>query len=188
MPMPRCTLCRDPARVTSSPRKNTRPPWAPSKPRMVRMVVVLPDPLCPRRVTTSPSFTCKSMSKTTCLRPYPARSRSTASMASGMRDCAPRPSEMVAGASSDRSDHSDRGAKVSLGQSSGAGELVHGPLRRDAAQLHEVSVVRQLPDDGQVVFDDADGPAFIPHRFDHGEQRVNPLSVDAGRGLVEQKD
>ena len=47
----------------------TRPAWAGLSPSTVRIVVVLPEPLWPRSVTTSPAPTCRLTSNTTCLRP-----------------------------------------------------------------------------------------------------------------------
>ncbi len=54
-------------------------------------------------------------------------------------------------------------------------------------ELHEVRVIGEPADDVQVVLDDAHGASLLAHGFDQVEHRVDPLGVDARRGLVEQQ-
>ena len=60
---------RGAARVTSRPSMLTRPPRAASRPKIVLIVVVLPIPLRPSRVTTCPCPTDRWMSWRTCASP-----------------------------------------------------------------------------------------------------------------------
>src|SRR3954451_21182256 len=137
-------------------------------PRIVLIVVLLPEPLWPRMVTISPSPTCKLRSKITCLRPYPPYRPSTTSTSG------PRPFGDGAGPS--HCDCSDS-AKVRLRQPRAAREASDRALRRHPAELHEVRVVREPADDMEVVLDDADRAPLALERLDEGEHALDPLRV-----------
>ena len=62
--MPSCKMRRALARVMSSPRKAMRPAAGASTPEIAFKVVVLPAPLAPISVTSSPCFTAMVRSRT----------------------------------------------------------------------------------------------------------------------------
>src|SRR5215831_5756054 len=70
--------------MSSRPSSVMEPLRLASRPMIARMVVVLPAPLRPRSVTTSPAFTSKVMPCRMWLSPYQACTSPTASWASGM--------------------------------------------------------------------------------------------------------
>src|SRR5438874_885265 len=65
--------------ISSVPQNRTEPVRWPRMPMIARRVVVLPAPLRPSRVATSPSSTAKSMPCRTCDSPYQACNPSTSS-------------------------------------------------------------------------------------------------------------
>src|ERR1035438_476279 len=73
------------AEITSSPRQVPRPLSGVSRPQSMRMEVVLPLPLGPRKPKISPCFTCRERSFTTCLSPKCLLMPAT-SMASGVAE------------------------------------------------------------------------------------------------------
>src|SRR5215472_6431296 len=58
--------------MSAAPSNVTAPPVGGSRPMTARIVVVLPMPLRPISVTTSPAPTVKLTSNSTCAGPYPA--------------------------------------------------------------------------------------------------------------------
>src|SRR5882724_4987569 len=70
--MPRRAMTLDGSRFSSFPSKRTEPSRRATMPRIDLSVVVLPAPLRPRSVTTSPSATSKSMPWRMCDSPYHA--------------------------------------------------------------------------------------------------------------------
>src|SRR5215471_10341646 len=70
--------------TSSQPRKAIEPRRCGTIPMIARNVVVLPAPLRPRRVTTSPSVTAKLIPCKMCDSPYQACNSSTSSSGSGM--------------------------------------------------------------------------------------------------------
>src|ERR1700720_4339505 len=72
--------------ISSSPRKRTEPPRRGTMPITDLSVVVLPAPLRPSRVTTSPARTSKSTPWSTCDSPYQAWSPATCRRVSLMPD------------------------------------------------------------------------------------------------------
>src|SRR5712691_3551481 len=87
--MPALAMRLDGRAMSSSPPRATEPRRWPTIPMIARNVVVLPAPLRPSRVTTSPSATVKSMPCRMCDSPYQAlrpltRSSSAEETGSGM--------------------------------------------------------------------------------------------------------
>src|SRR3990172_1548827 len=68
--MPSCRMRLGAARVMSSPRNVMRPAAGASTPEIARKVVVLPAPLAPINVTSSPWFTSIDNSRTAATLPY----------------------------------------------------------------------------------------------------------------------
>src|SRR3954471_9613497 len=77
--MPSRAMRLDGSSISSVPRNRTEPVRWGRMPMIARRVVVLPAPLRPSRVATSPSSTVKSMPCRTCDSPYQACSPSTSS-------------------------------------------------------------------------------------------------------------
>ena len=67
--MPRATSRCEGRRVTSSPRKRTRPPEGSSIFETARSVVVLPAPFAPMSATTSPAGTSSEMPRSASMAP-----------------------------------------------------------------------------------------------------------------------
>ncbi len=82
MAMPARATLSERRPIVSRPRKRTEPLRLGTRPMMDFMVVVLPAPLRPSRVTTSPSRTSKRTPCSTWLSPYQACRSDTDSMAS----------------------------------------------------------------------------------------------------------
>src|SRR5882762_7908564 len=125
--------------ISSPPRKRIEPRRWPRIPMIARRVVVLPAPLRPSRVTTSPSSTVKSMPCRTCDSPYQAcnpATSSSAGAASGSGMAGPHIGF------DDLRIVRDRGV-VALGENAPAGQ------NRDG--------LRQIGDDRQIVLDHQHG-------------------------------
>src|SRR6185503_13386095 len=82
--MPCRAMRLDLSRISSCPSYLIEPLRLASMPMMARMVVVLPAPLRPSSVTTSPALTSKFMPCRTWLSPYQPCTSRTASCASAM--------------------------------------------------------------------------------------------------------
>src|SRR5262245_8459488 len=82
--MPRRAMRFDLRPINSLPWNLIEPLRLASMPMMARMVVVLPAPLRPSKVTTSPALTSKLMPCSTWLSPYQALRSRTLSWASAM--------------------------------------------------------------------------------------------------------
>src|SRR5688572_22836707 len=97
--MPSLAIARDGKRMVSRPLKRTEPLRRSRIPIMALSVVVLPAPLRPSRVATSPSSTSKLTPCSTCDSPYqPWRSRTDSNAAGAMPlagDAATRVSAMA---------------------------------------------------------------------------------------------
>src|ERR1700712_3689270 len=76
--MPARAMARDGSPMVSRPSKRMEPLRLPITPMMERNVVVLPAPLRPSSVTTSPFGTSKAMPCSTCDSPYQAWRSDTA--------------------------------------------------------------------------------------------------------------
>src|SRR5262249_11710575 len=128
-------------RPTSSvPWKRTEPRRCPTMPMTARSVVVLPAPLRPRSVTTSPSPMAKVMPCRMCDSPYQACKSSTRSIsfsraaASGMA-----------------------GAHIGFAHLGVAGDGGVVPLGQDATARQHGDGVREVGDDREVVLDHQHG-------------------------------
>src|SRR5438046_9933372 len=130
--MPSRAMRFDGRPISSLPRERIEPARWPGMPMMARRVVVLPAPLRPRRVATSPSSIVKSMPCSTCDSPYQACNPVTSS--SG----APAESGMT-------------GAHIGfddLGVGRNRGVIA---LRQNATARQHRNGLRQIGDDGWIV-------------------------------------
>src|SRR3954451_23675044 len=174
--MPSRAMAREGIRIVSTPSKTIEPLRLPKMPMMDFSVVVLPAPLRPSSVTTSPGATSKLMPCRTCDSPYQVSSPLTASIGAA----APAGAGRVASATSAMA-YSDiglddarilrDGGVVALGQHLAAGQ------DRDPA--------RQRGHDREVVLDHQDG-AVLGDAADQVRGALDVLVAHAGHGLVEQ--
>src|ERR1041384_8812574 len=136
--MPRRAMRFDGSPISSLPRKRIEPARWPRMPMIARSVVVLPAPLRPRRVATSPSSTVKSIPCSTCDSPYQACSPAISS------NGAPAESRMTGAhiGFDDLRVGRDRGV-IALGE--------------DAAARQDGDRLRQIGDDRQIVLDHQHG-------------------------------
>src|SRR5215510_10086873 len=161
--MPSSSTRRGAARVMSSPSKAIRPALGTSTPEIAFNGVVLPAPLAPMRVTSSPLRTSKDSPRTAATLPYRHSSASTVST---------RVSLAEVGA-----DH--LGVALDLGRAAG---------RVDPALVQAHDAVGHAHHHLHVVLDEEDGDA---ERADLSELRHEPSSlhrVHAGDRLVQQQE
>src|SRR5215212_7401479 len=118
--------------TSSVPRKRTEPVRCGRMPMIARRVVVLPAPLRPSRVATSPSSTVKFMPCRTCDSPYQACNPSTSSSGG-----APSLSRMA-------------GPHIGLDHLGIVGNRQVVALGEDAAAGQDGDGLRQIGDDRQI--------------------------------------
>src|SRR3954470_17140550 len=148
--------------MVSAPSTFTEPERFPTRPMIDFMVVVLPAPLRPTRVTSSPLRTARSTPWRTCDSPYQAWRPFTESSGSAML----RPQV--------RRDH---GGVL--------GHLLVVALGDDLAAGEHRDPVGEAGDDSEVVLDHQDGPVLGPP-LDQARDPVDVLVAHPGGGLVEQ--
>src|SRR5258707_10329629 len=133
--MPSRAMRFDGRPINSPPRKRIEPRRWPRMAMIARRVVVLPAPLRPSRVATSPSSTLKSMPCRTCDSPYQACSPAISSSGG-----APALSRMA-------------GAHIGLDDLGIIGNRQVVALGEDAAAGQDGDGLRQIGDDRQIVLD-----------------------------------
>src|SRR5690606_16831191 len=133
------------------PSKRTEPLRRSTMPMIARSVVVLPAPLRPSSVTTSPSRTWKSMPCRMCDSPYQACSASTSSSAPASAEGA-RPA--VASSSCLAGPH------VGFAHLGVARDLAIVALGQDLSALQDGDAVRKVGNDVEIVLDHEDGPSL----------------------------
>src|SRR5262245_20936215 len=149
--------------INSSPWNLIEPRRLASMPMMARMVVVLPAPLRPSKVTTSPEFTSKLMPCRTWLSPYqPLRSR-TLSSASAMT----RP-------------------HVGFDDLGVLGDLGVVTFGQDFGPRQHGDPLRQVGNHRQVVLHHQDG-AVLGNAPDQRRRALDIFRTHAGHRLVEQQ-
>src|SRR5918993_2919191 len=171
--IPRRAMTRAGRPIVSRPSKTTEPARLPMMPMIDFSVVVLPAPLRPRRVTTSPGFTSKRMPCSTWLSPYQASRSRTARRGAAVEAAAVRAraaSAMAAG--------SDIGLDH-LRVLRHAGVLA---LRQHAAAGEHRDPVRQGGDDREIVLDHQDG-SVRRNAADQLRDALDILVAHAGHGL-----
>src|SRR3954467_11382725 len=165
----------------SVPSKVTAPSICRCRPMTERSRVVLPAPLRPTRVTTSPGATSMLTSVRTRASPYQAERPETSSM---------RDSSCLAMACA-------VAVVVRVSSLMGCSEvcrdaplvgahLVVGPLRQHLTRLEHRDGVRERADDVHVVVDEDDG-APCRELLDERDGPVDVLDAHAGGRLVEQQ-
>src|SRR4051794_23412073 len=125
--------------ISSVPQNRTEPVRWPRMPMIARRVVVLPAPLRPSRVATSPSSTVKSMPCRTCDSPYQACNPSTSSSGG-----APAMSRMAR-------------PHIGLDDLGIAGDRPVVALGENAPAGQDGDCLRQIGDDRQIVLDHQHG-------------------------------
>src|SRR5580692_4412737 len=167
MAMPWRAILSDDARMVSWPLKRTEPVRLPTIPMIDFSVVVLPAPLRPSSVTTSPASTWKLTPCSTWDSPYHACKLSTASSWEAGALTMPHPHIGLA--------HFRIGGNrlvVALGENASAGQ------HRDA--------VGQRRHDAEIMLDHQHG-AVHRHRLDEARDAVDVFMAHAGGRLVEQQ-
>src|SRR6266404_5404952 len=175
----RAILSED-ARVMSWPLKRIEPVRLPMIPITDLSVVVLPAPLRPSSVTTSPAFTLKSMPWRICDSPYQASRFCTDSTAALAPDAAVG---LVAAAAIFKSG-------MTRPQIGFLDALVPGQIGIIAFRQHMTARqhrddVGEIGDDAEVVFDHQDR-VFRRDALDQGGDLVDVFVPHAGHRLVEQ--
>src|SRR5262245_10135323 len=165
--MPRRAMSLEARAISSMPLYRTEPLRLLTIPMMDFIVVVLPAPLRPSSVTTSPENTSKSTPCRMCDSPYQACRPPT------VRSGAPRPGSAMA---DPQVGFLDGGI--------GRHRLVVA-FRQDAAARQHRDAVGQVGDDAEIVLDHEHG-AVGRHRLDQRRDAVDVLVAHAGGGLVEQ--
>src|SRR2546423_100736 len=140
--MPRRAMRLDLRRMSSCPSRVIEPLRFAKSPMIERMVVVLPAPLRPKSVTTSPALTSKVIPCRTWLSPYQACTSRTASCTSAMT----RP-------------------HVRFNHLGVIGNLGVGPFSQNLAACQYRNPVRQIGDDGEVMLHHQYG-AILGHPAD----------------------
>src|SRR5512143_1352961 len=169
----------DASAIVSTPSNTIDPARRGTTPTIDFSVVVLPAPLRPSSVTTSPAATSKLTPCSTCDSPYHAFSSRTAS--SGAPAAAGAPGD--AGVA--RSSGMGR-PEISLDHVGVLRDVRVIALRQHLAAREHGDAVRERRDDGQMVLDHQHRPV----RGDALDQRGDPLDVlvrHAGGRLVEQQ-
>src|SRR5262245_17003986 len=162
--MPHRAMRLDLRPINSSPWNLIDPLRFASIPMMARMVVVLPAPLRPSKVTTSPPFTSKLMPCRTWLSPYqPLRSR-TLSCASAMT----RP-------------------HIGFDDLGVPGDLAVIAFGEDFTTREHGDPLRQVGNHRQVVLDHQDG-AVLGNAPDQSRGALDVFRAHAGHRLIEQQD
>src|SRR5882724_7069327 len=126
--MPCRAMRLDLRRMSSRPSSAMEPLRFANRPMMARMVVVLPAPLRPSRVTTSAAFTSNVMPCRIWLSPYQPCTSRTTSCASGMA-----------------------GSHVRLDHLRVLGDVGVGPLGQHLAARQHCDCVGQIGDDRKIV-------------------------------------
>src|ERR1700722_1313839 len=166
--MPARAMSFEAREINSRPPNRTEPVRRDTIPMIDLRVVVLPAPLRPSSVTTSPARTAKLTPCSTCDSPYHACRPSTARSApSSMNDPLADPEIGFAHFRIGR-----HARIVALGEHAAAGE------NRDA--------VAQIGDDTEIVLDHQDR-AVHRDRLDEGRDAPDVLVAHPGRRLVEQQ-
>src|SRR5271166_2922523 len=138
--MPRRAMRFEERSTSSCPAKAMLPRRWPMMPMIARKVVVLPAPLRPSSVTSSPSPTVKSMPCRICDSPYQASSPATRSIS------------LAAAASAMPGPH------IGLDHLGIFRDLGVASLRQDLAAREHGDRVREVGHDREVVLDHEDGP------------------------------
>src|SRR5665213_217076 len=171
--MPSRAMREDGKPVSSWPAKTTVPRRSGRIPITAFKVVVLPAPLRPSKVTTSPSATAKPTPCKTCDSPYQAwRSRTASSGAAGARAWRATSSMAAAEIGFAHVGIAGDGAVVALGQHLAAHQHGDG--------------VRQIGDDGEIMLDHEDG-ARPGDLADERRDVPDILAPEPGHRLVEQQ-
>src|SRR6516162_9930935 len=167
------------ARIVSVVPKRIEPVRLPMMPMIDFSVVVLPAPLRPSRVTTSPAFTLKSMPCRMWDSPYQASRFCTD------RICPPAAAAGMglAGAAVSRSGMT--GSKIGFLDALVLGQFGVVALRQHLAAGQHRDDVGEIGDDVQIMLDHQDG-VFRRDTLDQARDLVDVLVAHAGHRLVEQ--
>src|SRR6476660_9656792 len=149
-------------RVTSTPSKRIFPFLEGIDPATPRMVVLLPAPLAPIRVTISPSATSNDTSRTAGTSPYASSSFVTSS------------SKLASEVSLDH-------ARVRL-------HLARRALEQPHAVVHDEHALRHVHHQIHVVLDDQDVHISLVNVVQSFEKELDLGGVEAGRRLVEHEE
>src|SRR5690349_9657 len=150
----------------SAPPQVTVPSTCRCRPMTERRSVVLPAPLRPTSVTTSPGSTRRSTADRTLASPYQAERPETSRVWSDM---------LFSGL-----------PEVGGDDLLVVADLLVGALCEDLARLQDGHGVGERADHVHVVVDKDDRPA-VRHLLDEGDGAVDVLQPHAGGGLVEQQ-
>src|SRR5690606_38751345 len=176
-------------RVMSLPSKTTLPRDTGRMPEIARIVVVLPAPLAPMRVTSSPSSTVIEMPRTASMRPYAtvmscSSSRGIAAASFGRR-----------GGGRVGARAALRGGQLLVGHAQVGGDdlgivrhLVGRAVRDDPPELQHDDPVRDPTDQAHVVLDEQHGVPVVADVADEVHEGLLLRRVEARRGLVEAQE
>src|SRR6185436_3872799 len=149
-------------RVTSTPSKRIFPFLESIDPATPRMVVLLPAPLAPIRVTISPSATSKDTSRTAGTSPYAS-------------------SRFVTSSSKFASEVGLDHARIRL-------HLARRALEDAHAVVHDEHALRHVHHQVHVVLDDEDGHISLIDVLQSFEKKLDLRGVEAGGGFVEHEE
>src|SRR5689334_8882588 len=169
-------MARDDRRIVSTPSNEMEPLRLPRMPMIDFKVVVLPAPLRPSKVTTSPAFTVKFMPCRMCDSPYQASRFFTSRMVPPPAVVAlpGRVAVITSGMTRPQIGFLDALVFRQFGVRSFGKHLTPGQ-HRDA--------VRQVRHDAQIVLDHQDG-IFGGDTLDQGGDLVDVLVTHAGHRLI----
>src|SRR5262245_1081173 len=156
--------------INSPPSKAMEPLRSGSSPMMARMVLVLPAPLRPSSVTTSPACTSKVMPCRTWLSPYQPCTSRTASWASAMAGPVAR---------------IRAGPHVSLDDPRVPGHLRVGAFRQNLAPRQYGDAVGEIGYHGEIVLHHQHRPVGRD-ALDERRRADDVLAAHAGHRLIEQ--
>src|SRR6202167_5313355 len=167
--MPARAIVSDDLRISSFASKRTDPERFSMIPMMALSVVVLPPPLRPSSVTTSPCCTEKLVPCRICDSPYHACRSLTASSAS------------VGAAISGMT-----GSEIGLAHGGIGRHRLVIPLGQHLAAGEHRDAIAEIGDHAEIVLDHEHG-AMRCHRLDQGADALDVLTPHAGHRLVEQQ-
>src|SRR3569833_1867635 len=175
--MPRRAILSEVIRISSCALKRTDPVRLPRMPMIDFKVVVLPAPLRPSKVTTSPAFTVKFMPCRMWDSPYQASRFLTS------RTVPPLATVLTGGAAVITSGMT--GSQIGFLDALVLRQFGVRPLGQHLAAGQHRDAVGEVRDDAQIMFDHQDG-IFGGDPLDQGGDLVDVLVTHAGHRLVQQ--
>src|ERR1700761_9404716 len=177
--MPWRAILSEVARISSLPSNLIEPVRLPMIPITDLRVVVLPAPLRPSKVTTSPAFTLKSMPCRMWDSPYQACRFCTDKIGVAV------PGTVFAVAASATFRLAMTGSQIGFLDALVLGQIGVSALRQHPPAGQHGDDVRQVGNHAQIMFDHQDG-VFCRNPLDQGGDLVDVLMAHTGHRLVQQ--